>query len=123
VVLITHQVQYLRTVRRIYYLQKGEIVVNGTYEELESKGHFLKLQSTETNGAAIANVTEPVSIKQLEFPEEVKEHRSSGRIITYGPKVLGKNSVADNSYKNSSIFLPNFQTISLNYSYYKTTFK
>jgi hypothetical protein len=44
-------------------------------------------------------------------------------VITYGPKVLGKNSVADNSYKNSSIFLPNFQTISLNYSYYKTTFK
>jgi hypothetical protein len=43
--------------------------------------------------------------------------------LTYGPKVLGKNSVADNSYKNSSIFLPNFQTISLNYSYYKTTFK
>jgi hypothetical protein len=43
--------------------------------------------------------------------------------ITYGPKVSGKNSVADNSYKNSSIFLPNFQTISLNYSYYKTTFK
>jgi ATP-binding cassette subfamily C (CFTR/MRP) protein 4 len=81
VVLITHQVQYLRTVKRIYYLDKGEIVVHGTYEELESKGHFLKLQSTETNGAAIANVTEPVSVKQLEFPEEVKEHRSSGRII------------------------------------------
>jgi ABC-type multidrug transport system ATPase subunit len=81
VVLITHQVQYLRTVKRIYYLQKGEIVVHGTYEELKSKGHFLKLQSTETNGAAIANVTEPVSVKQLEFPEEVKEHRSSGRII------------------------------------------
>jgi hypothetical protein len=43
--------------------------------------------------------------------------------LTYGPKVLGKNSVADNSYKNGFIFLPNFQKISLNYSYYKTTFK
>lgn len=44
VVLITHQLQYLRNVNRIYLLEKGRITASGSYAELKAtQSNFTKL--------------------------------------------------------------------------------
>ena len=43
-ILVTHQLQYLTNVDRIYYLQNGSILEYGTYDELIKKeGEFARL--------------------------------------------------------------------------------
>ncbi|KAJ3634109.1 hypothetical protein MTP99_011017 [Tenebrio molitor] len=89
-VLVTHQIQYLSNVDRIYLLEEGKVTTSGTYEELRnSGGEFVKLLE-EVNTLAeqkeekrLSDIQKVKSLKSLEDgdkPTEVKEHRSTGTL-------------------------------------------
>jgi ATP-binding cassette subfamily C (CFTR/MRP) protein 4 len=82
VVLVTHQIQYLRNVDRIYLLEKGTIADSGTYENLVG----LKKYFTENNGQTLAETVDRTVLKDYNLPPETKEHRSSG---TTDKKIYG----------------------------------
>ncbi|RZC33096.1 multidrug resistance-associated protein [Asbolus verrucosus] len=83
-VLVTHQIQYLTSVDKIYLVTDGAIVVSGTYADLQASGeNFTKLlNDTQTNEQTeeLSTVQTPAEIKDHEEQEEVKETRSSGKV-------------------------------------------
>ncbi|RZB40188.1 ABC tran and/or MMR HSR1 domain containing protein, partial [Asbolus verrucosus] len=88
-VLVTHQLQYLSNVNRIYLLEDGSVSASGTYTELRnSGGEFVKLLEEENimeheEEKKIAEVKKLKSLKSLEKgdkPVEIKEHRSTGTL-------------------------------------------
>lgn len=91
VILITHQLQYLKEVDQIIILENGEMKAQGNYRELQDSGlDFAKLlrsddDEEEQEKPALArqsSVTSVVSCddKTTETPVEVEEQRSSGKI-------------------------------------------
>lgn len=86
VVLVTHQLQYLKTVDNIYLLDNGKIAKSGTYSQLKnSDEEFLKLLEGEAEDEAgkkdtIKKVKSAKSMEKIDLPTEVKEQRGSGTI-------------------------------------------
>jgi ATP-binding cassette subfamily C (CFTR/MRP) protein 4 len=87
VVLVTHQLQYLRTVDRIYLLENGKVTISGSYNELKnSEDEFLKLlegepqEEDEKNNATVKKAKSSKSLEKIDLPSEVKEQRGSGNI-------------------------------------------
>jgi ATP-binding cassette subfamily C (CFTR/MRP) protein 4 len=77
VVLVTHQIQYLRNVDRIYLLKTGTIADRGTYGNLVgSKKYF-----TENNGQMLAETVDSTVLQDYNLSPETKEHRSSGTTV------------------------------------------
>ncbi|XP_044268134.1 probable multidrug resistance-associated protein lethal(2)03659 [Tribolium madens] len=87
-ILVTHQLQYLRNVDKIYLLENGTVTVSGTYTELQnSESEFVKLlEKLVTDEEKQEKKAEPEqklkSFKSLdkEKPSEIKEHRSVGTL-------------------------------------------
>ncbi|ERL93563.1 hypothetical protein D910_10852 [Dendroctonus ponderosae] len=85
-VLVTHQLQYLKHVSRIYVMENGRIAANGNYQEIQnSDGEYAKMfkaQLEEEDEASTEGVSkphyhcEPVE----EEPTEIKESRATGSI-------------------------------------------
>ncbi|KAH1013756.1 hypothetical protein HUJ04_002706 [Dendroctonus ponderosae] len=85
-VLVTHQLQYLKHVSRIYVMENGRIAANGNYQEIQnSDGEYAKMfkaQLEEEDEASTEGVPkphyhcEPVE----EEPTEIKESRATGSI-------------------------------------------
>lgn len=91
VVLVTHQLQYLKNVHRIYLLEDGRVAASGTYQELKnSDSEFTKLlaESKEEEKKAEEELRRKSRIaqestnetKEKEAPTQEKEHRASGTI-------------------------------------------
>jgi ATP-binding cassette subfamily C (CFTR/MRP) protein 4 len=70
VVLVTHQIQYLRNVSKIYILEKGKVVECDKYERL------LILKDEQISEDKIN--TFGLDLTQDNSPSQVKEHRSEG---------------------------------------------
>lgn len=90
-VLVTHQLQYLRNVSKIYLMENGTIVSNGTYEEIRhSRTDFAKLFKPQIEEEECDDVIVRESYDTKYFdnicdePSEVKECRKCGNI---SPKV------------------------------------
>ncbi|EFA03657.2 probable multidrug resistance-associated protein lethal(2)03659 [Tribolium castaneum] len=87
-VLVTHQLQYLRNVDRIYLLEGGAITASGTFSELQnSDSEFVKLLEKLVTDEDKHDKQEETSQKLKAFksfdkekPSEVKEHRSVGTL-------------------------------------------
>ncbi|CAG9767557.1 unnamed protein product [Ceutorhynchus assimilis] len=84
-VLVTHQLQYLKSVSRIYIMENGKITANGTYQEIQNgDGEFSKLFKAQIeeeddftdNPDAKFNICEPAE----DQPSEIKETRETGTI-------------------------------------------
>ncbi|RZC36351.1 multidrug resistance-associated protein, partial [Asbolus verrucosus] len=87
VVLVTHQLQYLRTVDRIYLLENGSVATSGTYSQLkDSEEEFLKLLEDEPEGdedinsATVKKAKSSKSLEKIDLPTEIKEQRGTGTI-------------------------------------------
>lgn len=86
-VLVTHQLQYLRNVSKIYLMQNGTIVSNGTYEEIRnSNADFAKLFKPQIEEEECTDLMEEESSDSKYYqnmcdePSEVKEYRKCGKI-------------------------------------------
>ena len=89
-ILVTHQLQYLHNVDRIYLLEHGTITTSGTYNELRnSGGEFVKLLEEMSNPdedeekkktAVVQKLKSLKSLEKGDKPVEVKEHRSTGTL-------------------------------------------
>ncbi|KAJ8918453.1 hypothetical protein NQ315_008150 [Exocentrus adspersus] len=87
VVLVTHQLQYLRNVNKIYLIESGRVAASGTYSELkatESKFTQLLADSEEEN-EDIRRKSKLLEKKEKEdddkeAPTQEKEERGSGTI-------------------------------------------
>lgn len=82
VVLVTHQLQYLRKVHNIVVMEKGKIVTEGTFKTLFQEGHFgssvlnnADLNKREDTGIKCVNVVSDKIDKSA-----VDEHMSHGGI-------------------------------------------
>ncbi|KAJ8978761.1 hypothetical protein NQ317_017484 [Molorchus minor] len=85
VILVTHQLQYLRMVDRIYVLKNGTFNISGTFDELHTIGDEFKAMleedqddkssSEESLGTNETDVSKDVS--------EIKEYRQAGAIENY----------------------------------------
>lgn len=87
VVLVTHQLQYLKNVKFIYLIENGKIRINGSYQTLmESDIHFTKQleknKDEELSGDFKANneVLHFNSSGAVDAPIQTKEQRSTGHI-------------------------------------------
>ncbi|XP_063913516.1 probable multidrug resistance-associated protein lethal(2)03659 [Zophobas morio] len=87
VVLVTHQLQYLRAVDKIYLLENGCVTASGTYTELKkSENEFLTLLEGEPEEeedkkiSTLEKTKSLTSLEQVDVPTEVKEQRGSGNI-------------------------------------------
>ncbi|RZC33433.1 ABC tran and/or AAA 25 domain containing protein [Asbolus verrucosus] len=81
VVLITHQLQYLRRVDKIYVFETGQIAASGTYKELAYlRGYFgeVSKQAPEVNKSEAVIMGEMEPFKNFNIPIEVQEQQSSG---------------------------------------------
>lgn len=95
VILITHQLQYLKEVDCIFILQNGCVQAQGTYMELQESGlDFAKLlhdQPVEEEQesascdrrSSIRSVTSTIEDKTVDIPVEVEEQKSSGSVGGY----------------------------------------
>jgi ATP-binding cassette subfamily C (CFTR/MRP) protein 4 len=79
-VLVTHQIQYLSNVDRIYLLEEGKVTTSGTYEELRnSGGEFVKLLE-EVNTLAEQKEEKRLSrYSESEIVEELGRRRQTDR--------------------------------------------
>ncbi|XP_018565536.1 probable multidrug resistance-associated protein lethal(2)03659 [Anoplophora glabripennis] len=89
VILVTHQIQYLRNVNKIYLLEKGRITASGTYSELKTtETEFTKLltdsaeQEEEENNSKRKSklLNQKEDNDDQEAPTLEKEERGSGII-------------------------------------------
>jgi ATP-binding cassette subfamily C (CFTR/MRP) protein 4 len=74
VVLVTHQIQYLRNVDRMYLLESGMIVDSGKYEKFVG----LEKYFAEKNDQTFAETVNSSVLKAYDVQSETREHRSSG---------------------------------------------
>ncbi|EFA03656.1 probable multidrug resistance-associated protein lethal(2)03659 [Tribolium castaneum] len=82
-ILVTHQIQYLGKVDEIYLLDRGQVTLRGTYDELKKHKDFAKLlaEVEQTPHEDCAQEKHSVAIAETsKLPTEVKEQRSSGTI-------------------------------------------
>ncbi|XP_044268715.1 probable multidrug resistance-associated protein lethal(2)03659 [Tribolium madens] len=108
VILVTHQLQYLRTVNKIYLLDNGKVIISGTYSELKkSDEEFLKLLEDETEEeiederrVSVKKAKSLKSLETLEMPAELKEQRGSGNI---SGKIYKSYMKAGGSFISSSL--------------------
>ncbi|KAK9869795.1 hypothetical protein WA026_003526 [Henosepilachna vigintioctopunctata] len=90
VILITHQLQYLSNMDRVYIMENGTFVQSGTYQELQNgKNSFVRMLShTSENEEDGNHPSEDPEHKQKQnvldtnehSPEDVKEHISTGAL-------------------------------------------
>lgn len=91
VVLVTHQLQYLKNVQCIYLLEDGKIAASGTYQELkQSDSEFTKLlaeskeeerKAEEVRRKSKVHLERQASeVHEVEAPTLEKEQRASGSI-------------------------------------------
>lgn len=91
VILVTHQLQYLKNVQCIYLLEDGQIAAFGTYQELKkSDSEFTKLlaESKEEERKAeevrrkskVLLERKTSEVQEIEAPTLEKEQRASGSI-------------------------------------------
>lgn len=92
VVLVTHQLQYLKNVHRIYLLEDGKVEASGTYQELKtSDSEFTKLlaESKEEERKAeedfrrkskVLQESKSTETEEENAPTQEKESRASGSI-------------------------------------------
>uniref|UniRef100_V5G0E4 Putative multidrug resistance-associated protein lethal(2)03659 n=2 Tax=Anoplophora glabripennis TaxID=217634 RepID=V5G0E4_ANOGL len=88
VILVTHQLQYLRNVNKIYLLENGKIAASGSYSELQaSESEFTKLlaDSKEEEDEKSERRSKLLDKKEkeednAEAPTQEKEERGSGII-------------------------------------------
>ncbi|KAJ8929220.1 hypothetical protein NQ314_018099 [Rhamnusium bicolor] len=89
VVLVTHQLQYLRNVQTIYLLQDGRIQASGSYAELQaSDSEFIRSLSNDEEEEIVYSDKKCEEIKEeketlnsdKDAPIQVKEERGSGVI-------------------------------------------
>ncbi|KAJ8955573.1 hypothetical protein NQ318_001403 [Aromia moschata] len=83
VVLVTHQLQYLRMVDRIYILKRGRIEISGTFEQLYELGNedlrtILLEHQDDDRSPGESRDTE--KLNALKTPSEMKEYRHTGAI-------------------------------------------
>ncbi|KAF7268017.1 hypothetical protein GWI33_018818 [Rhynchophorus ferrugineus] len=86
-VLVTHQLQYLKTVNRIYVMDGGKFSASGTYQEIKnSDGEFSKLfknEITEENDDYTDNQSNKSGYlcdQSEDEPSTIKETRETGSI-------------------------------------------
>ncbi|VEN34161.1 unnamed protein product [Callosobruchus maculatus] len=86
-VLVTHQIQYLKNVSRIYLMENGTIATTGTYEEIrESKVDFAKSFTHQVDQEEMADGFDDDSSEFKYFgnisdePSETRETRNTGKI-------------------------------------------
>ncbi|KAJ8983675.1 hypothetical protein NQ317_003463 [Molorchus minor] len=86
VVLVTHQLQYLSQVERIYLLENGKIEASGTYSDLQSSNsEFTKLlinhseDNEETENVEVKKKTKKEE-KDQNAPTQSREERGTGAI-------------------------------------------
>ncbi|CAH1958892.1 unnamed protein product [Acanthoscelides obtectus] len=87
-VLVTHQIQYLKNVSKIYLMENGSIACTGTYEEIrESKVDFAKSFAHQVDQEEIADGLDDDSSEDKYFgnisddePSEIRETRNTGKI-------------------------------------------
>lgn len=91
VVLVTHQLQYLKNVNCIYLMEDGKISDSGTYQELKkSDSEFTKLLAEskeeerkaeeERRKSKILLERKESEVHEEDMPTQEKEHRASGKI-------------------------------------------
>lgn len=88
VVLVTHQLQYLKNVNKIYLLENGKVAGSGTYSELRAnESEFTKLlaDSDEEDEEKVERKSKLLEKKEkededAEAPTQEKEERGSGTI-------------------------------------------
>ncbi|KAL3283215.1 hypothetical protein HHI36_006364 [Cryptolaemus montrouzieri] len=84
VILVTHQLQYLRTMNQIHIMEKGTIIQSGTYQDLVGKTNvFVRLNSNVSDSDAgetqYSNEGENEKIDEKgNGPTDVQEHISKG---------------------------------------------
>lgn len=87
VLLITHQLQYLKTMDRIFIMENGTFKRSGTYQELQSDVNIVKFlsQTPEEDGDEKADleITDRIDTKNKdkenqEAPSDIKEMMSTG---------------------------------------------
>jgi ATP-binding cassette subfamily C (CFTR/MRP) protein 4 len=113
-VLVTHQIQYLSNVDKIFVLKNGSVVAGGSYAELKSSGEdFVKLLNTVENDEEVAvDKTDQASangnrrstgiLKESDLPVPVKEQRSVG---TVSKKIYLEYFRFGGSYVSASLML------------------
>lgn len=85
-ILVTHQVQYLALVNKIYLIQDGTVAASGSYQELQSSGkHFAKLLHNSEKSEQTDNLTHFIDFsKHIDNDKAVqaeeKEAKSSGGV-------------------------------------------
>lgn len=88
VVLVTHQLQYLRNVNKIYLLENGKVAASGTYSQLKTnESEFTKLlaDSEEDDEEKVERKSKHLEKQEKEddngeAPVQEKEERGSGII-------------------------------------------
>lgn len=92
VILITHQLQYLKEVDQIIILENGEMKAHGSYSELQESGldfakllHSQPVEEGEQQKPALARQSSIASVasfddKTTEAPLQVEEQKGSGKI-------------------------------------------
>ncbi|XP_030747810.1 probable multidrug resistance-associated protein lethal(2)03659 [Sitophilus oryzae] len=88
-VLVTHQLQYLKTVSKIYVMNSGKITNSGTYQEIRnSDGEFSKLfkdhvlEESEDYTDTQSNKSGYLCDQSEDEPSEIKETRETGSIAS-----------------------------------------
>ncbi|XP_050309352.1 probable multidrug resistance-associated protein lethal(2)03659 [Anthonomus grandis grandis] len=84
-VLVTHQLQYLNSVSRIYVMENGKITISGTFNDIQQgDGDFAKLFKSQQEPEEEDYVDDKESksryLECLEEPSEVKESMETGCI-------------------------------------------
>jgi ATP-binding cassette subfamily C (CFTR/MRP) protein 4 len=83
-ILVTHQVQYLTSVDKIYLMSNGAIAASGSYSDLQASGEdFTKLlKDTEKHEQPEENneIETTINTKDEKEQDEEKETRSSGQL-------------------------------------------
>lgn len=91
VVLVTHQLQYLKNVSCIYLLEDSKVTASGTYQQLKaSDSEFVKLLAEskeeerkaeeERRKSRTLQESKSTETQQEDTPTQEKEHRASGSI-------------------------------------------
>lgn len=95
VILVTHQLQYLRRARKIYLLDNGTVKFSGTFEEIHDSGHEYAKLLVELNQKEESSEEQPVVLdidrsktdkKELKNPKAPKGNKESKAVgnIAFG---------------------------------------
>ena len=79
-IIVTHAIQYLKYMDRIYYLKKGKIIFTGTYDELVNQNFFKDLKKLKRRSSKNINELEE-EIINLEDEEKLDEMLLSNKFL------------------------------------------